>query len=276
MEHQNHIIQAAGTIRNQVDGMLPHKAVILGSGLSDWANTLEEKTVLDVADIPHWPKPTVSGHRGTVVIGHSDGEPVIALQGRLHAYEGLPARDVVFPIRVLGALDVTHLIVTHAGGGLNPAFHAGDLMLVTDHINLMGTNPLVGVHDARWGDRFPDMSQPYDLNGRNIALSAARDLDIPLHQGVLAAVLGPSYETAAEVRMLKTLGCDAVCMSTVPEVIAAVQMGMRVLGLSAIANPATGLSSQSLSHGKIADMSKKILTSLSPLLARILARWGEC
>lgn len=273
MDQHTQISQAAETIKNQIKGSIPQKAIILGSGLSAWADQLDEKHIFEAGDIPHWPRPTVTGHPGKVVVGKSDGIPVIGVQGRLHLYEGFSVQEVVFPVRVLGAIGISQLIVTHAAGGLNTSFSPGDLMLITDHINLMGANPLVGLHDSHWGERFPDMSQPYDLTGRTIALDAAEEMNIQLHQGILAAVLGPSYETAAEVNMLQVLGADAVCMSTVPEVITAVQMGIRVLGISAITNLATGLTIESLSHNKIENISYKNIQTLTPLLQRVLSRW---
>jgi purine-nucleoside phosphorylase len=229
----------------------PKIGVVLGSGLGGFADSLEDPRVLDTSSIPDWPVSTVEGHRGRLVLGKSGSRSIMVLQGRVHFYEGYPIQKVVFPIRVFGRLGITHLIVTNASGGIRSDLHAGDLMLITDHINCMGTNPLIGPNEPAYGERFPDMSAPYDPEWIHDAETCAAELGIPLKKGILASTSGPSYETPAEVRMLRQSGADAVCMSTVPEVIAAAQMGIRVLGISCVANPASGLGEGKLTHEEV-------------------------
>ncbi|MBN2104427.1 purine-nucleoside phosphorylase [bacterium] len=247
------ISKAALAVRQTLAPLDIQTGIILGSGLGSLANQLKARRFIETTSIQHWPRSTVPGHSGRLVIGYLESVPVIALQGRVHYYEGYSMEQVVFPVRVLGALGIKNMIITNAAGALNPELRPGSLMLIADHINLMGDNPLIGFIDPDSGSLFTDMSAPYDPEFRTIALNAAKTLNITLNQGVLAVTTGPSYETAAEVRMLRTLGGDAVCMSTVPEVIAAVQMGLRVLGISCITNMATGLSSQRLSHEEVKD-----------------------
>lgn len=208
--------------------------IILGTGLGGVARHIEDATVIEYGDIPHFPLSTVESHAGRLLCGTLAGRTVVAMQGRFHRYEGYTLQQASFPVRVLHALGARTLIVSNVSGGLDPAWEAGDVMLLTDHLNLLGDNPLVGPNDERLGPRFPDMSQPYDAELRDLALAVARASGITLRQGVYAALPGPSLETRAEYRMLRTLGADAVGMSTVPEVIVAVHAGMRVLGLSII------------------------------------------
>jgi purine-nucleoside phosphorylase len=215
---------------------VPRCGIVLGSGLGGLADDVERDAVVPYRAIPHFPIPKVAGHAGELVLGRLDGRPVAALAGRAHLYEGYTAEQVVFPIRVLAALGAPVLVLSNAAGALNPAFRGGDLMLLTDHINLTGTNPLVGPNDDRIGPRFPDMSAVYDPGLRGAAEAAARAEGIALSTGVYAGVLGPSYETPAEVRMLRAMGADAVDMPTVLEAIAARHAGMRVLGIAAITN----------------------------------------
>lgn len=229
----------------------PQIGIVLGSGLGGFADTLEDPSVLDTSSIPNWPVSTVEGHRGRLVLGKSGPRRVLVLQGRVHYYEGYPIQKVAFPIRVFGRLGITHLIVTNASGGIRSDLLPGDLMLITDQINLMGSNPLIGPDEPAFGGRFPDMSAPYDPVWIRDAEICADELGIPVKKGILAATSGPSYETPAEVRMLRQLGADAVCMSTIPEVIAAAQMGIRVLGISCVANPASGLGKGKLTHEEV-------------------------
>ncbi|NQT27359.1 purine-nucleoside phosphorylase [candidate division KSB1 bacterium] len=226
-------------------------AIILGSGLGALADELQSPRIVETAFIPHWPTSTVSGHKGRLIFGELDGTPLLVVQGRVHYYEGYQMDRVVFPVRVLAQLGIRNLIVTNAAGALNPEFSPGDLMIIEDHINLMGTNPLIGPNEDNRGPRFPDMSEPYNRAFIQTMEKAALELDIPIQKGVLAVTHGPTYETAAEVKMLRTLGGDAVCMSTVPEVIAAVHLGLRNLGISCITNMATGLSDSKLSHSEV-------------------------
>jgi purine-nucleoside phosphorylase len=214
----------------------PRAAIILGSGLGSVADAIECDAAIDYADVPHFLRSTAVGHRGRLLCGRLAGVPVVAMQGRFHCYEGYSAERATFPVRVMKALGVELLIVSNAAGGLNPEFAAGDVMVIDDHINLQNRNPLIGVNDDRLGPRFPDMSGPYDRGLGEQALAIACREDFGCHRGVYIAVLGPNYETRAEIRMLRYLGGDAVGMSTVPEVIVAAHAGLRVLGLSTITN----------------------------------------
>jgi purine-nucleoside phosphorylase len=243
--------EAVRFIRELWPKAMPQIGIVLGSGLGGFADTLEDPSVLDTSAIPNWPVSTVEGHQGRLVLGKSGFRRVLALQGRVHYYEGYPIQKVAFPIRVFGRLGVTRLIVTNASGGIRSDLLAGDLMLITDHINYMGTNPLIGPDEPAFGERFPDMSAPYDPGWIRDAEICAGELGIPVKKGILAATCGPCYETPAEVKMLRQLGADAVCMSTVPEVIAAAQMGIRVLGISCVANPASGLGEGKLTHEEV-------------------------
>ena len=275
MELKNKIEEAARFLRKNISDTCPEFAVILGSGLGSCMEKLTEKISIDVSDIPHWPVPAVEGHRGRLVMYGIDGFDVWALQGRVHFYEGHSIHDVVFPVRILGKIGVRSLIVTNAAGGLHPDFNRGDIMVITDHINLMGVNPLVGHHDPEAGTRFPDMSEPYDSEYTTLAQETAREMKIDLKKGVLIAVSGPSYETASEVRMMRTLEGDAVCMSTVPEVIVGVQMEMRILGLSCITNKATGLSSKKLRHDEVQKIPPATRERFGALLTGIIHKLGK-
>jgi purine-nucleoside phosphorylase len=214
----------------------PEWGIILGTGQGLWTARLEGGGSLPYQELPHFPPATSPSHAGRLGWGRLAGKPVMLCQGRFHAYEGYALRQVTFPVRVMASLGVRTLIVTNAAGGLNPLFRAGDLMLISDHLNLMGDNPLVGENIDAWGPRFPDMSQVYDRHLQEVTAAVARRLGIGLRQGVYVAVKGPSLETPAETRFLRQIGADAVGMSTVPEVIAAVHAGLRVLGISVISN----------------------------------------
>jgi purine-nucleoside phosphorylase len=214
----------------------PRAGIILGSGLGSVGHVLERDAEIDYRDIPHFLRSTAVGHRGQLLCGRLSGVPVIAMQGRFHCYEGYSAERATFPIRVMKALGIELLIVSNAAGGLNPQFAAGDLMVIDDHINLLNRNPLVGINDDRLGTRFPDMSGPYDRRLGDRAMEIARRDNFVCHRGVYIAMLGPTYETRAEIRMLRYIGGDAVGMSTVPEVIVAAHARLRVLGLSTITN----------------------------------------
>jgi len=246
--------------------------IILGSGLGGFAEILESPFYLETANIPHYPVATVEGHQGRWVLGKLNKTQILVLQGRVHYYEGYSMQQVVYPIHLLADLGIQTLIVTNAAGGINLHFEPGDLMLITDHVNLMGDNPLIGEYNPRFGPRFPDMSAPYCLEYIKIAEQAALNLKIKLHKGVLFALKGPSYETAAEVRMLRLLGADAITMSTVPEVIAAVQRGMKVLGLSCISNLATGLSLKPLDHTEVTRTTAKIQENFIRLVIEFILR----
>lgn len=252
----------------------PVVGLILGSGLGSYADTFARRTVIPFAELPHFPRSTVPGHSGNLVLGEAGGLPVVALQGRVHLYEGYSIDQVVYPARVLGALGVRRLIVTNSAGGIHTAFQPGDLMLVRDHVNLMGVNPLVGPNIPELGARFPDMSDAYSEALRRVAVRTAGQRQIALQEGVYAGLTGPSYETPAEIRMLRALGADAVGMSTVPEVIAANHMGVRVLGISCITNMAAGILPQKLSHEEVMRTTERVRERFVELLSCLVPAIG--
>ena len=236
MQHlRSQIAESAAYVRSRWNEQ-PRCGIILGSGLGSVGEAIELDEAIDYGDIPNFLKSTAVGHRGRLLCGKLDGVPVIAMQGRFHCYEGYSAERATFPVRVMNALGVKLLIVSNAAGGLNPNFACGDVMVIDDHINLLNRNPLVGVNDDQLGPRFPDMGAPYDRQLGDRALAIARKHDFVCHRGVYAAMLGPTYETRAEIRMLRYFDADAVGMSTVPEAIVAIHAGLRVLGLSTITN----------------------------------------
>ncbi len=227
------IEQAVEAIRQKWQGT-PRVGIILGTGLGSVAQQIDTQATLDYESIPHFPRSTAISHAGQLVCGNLEGVPVVAMEGRFHAYEGYSHRQITFPVRVMRALGAELLIVSNACGGMNPQYNQGDIMVIEDHINLMNGNPLIGVNDDKLGPRFPDMCQPYDAKLIDRVLSIARREDIAAHKGVYVAVTGPNLETRAEYRFLRTIGADVVGMSTVPEVVVAVHAGMRVLGLSIV------------------------------------------
>jgi purine-nucleoside phosphorylase len=236
MQHlKSQIDESAAYVRSRWSER-PRCGIILGSGLGSVGAAIELGVEIDYGDVPHFLKSTAVGHRGRLLCGKLAGVPVVAMQGRFHCYEGYSAERATFPVRVMKALGIELLIVSNAAGGLNPNFAAGDVMVIDDHINLLNRNPLVGVNDEQLGPRFPDMSAPYDRRLGDSALTIARREDFACHRGVYIAMLGPTYETRAEIRMLRYIGGDAVGMSTVPEAIVAAHAGLRVLGLSTITN----------------------------------------
>ena len=263
--------EAAAFIRRRA-GVPPTTAIVLGSGLGDFADSLADAVSIPYDELPHWPASTVVGHSGRLVLGTAASVPVAALCGRVHVYEGYPAGAVVFATRVLGRLGITRMILTNAAGGINTGFSQGALMVIDDHINLLGTNPLIGLNDDRFGPRFPDMTEVYSTRLRAIADAAAAAKGIALTHGVYVAVHGPSYETPAEIRFLRTAGADAVGMSTVPEAIAARHMGMEVLGVSCITNMAAGVLPQPLVHDEVIATAKRVRGSFIALLEGILER----
>jgi purine-nucleoside phosphorylase len=252
----------------------PVLGLILGSGLGAFAESITERVVIPFNNLPSFPFSTVPGHSGSLVIGTVEGVPVAALQGRVHLYEGYSAAEVAYPARVLGCLGIRQLIVTNAAGGINPEFQPGDLMLITDHINMTGVNPLVGANIDELGPRFPDMSHAYDPQMRDITLAFAREIGITVRQGVYIGLMGPNYETPAEIRMCRILGADAVGMSTVPEVIVAHHMGIPALGISCITNMAAGILPQKLTHQEVLDTTKRVEDTFSALLTGIIPRLG--
>jgi purine-nucleoside phosphorylase len=247
-------------------------AIILGSGLGAFADSLQEARSMPFSDLPGFPQATVQGHKGRFVAGTLAGCPVLALQGRLHGYEGHDAATVSFPARLLGALGARALLVTNAAGGCNPAFAAGDLMRITDHINLTGRNPLIGPNEDRLGPRFPDLSHAYDPRLAQALEEAAKATNQELRAGVYLQMNGPSYETPAEIRMARILGADAVGMSTVPEVIVAAQMGLPVCGISCITNLAAGIAQHTLSHEEVMDVARAVEGRFLALLTALVPR----
>jgi purine-nucleoside phosphorylase len=252
----------------------PAVGVILGSGLGDFAESLEQPTVIPYDEIPEFPRSNVVGHAGKLYFGVVDRVPAVVLSGRIHYYEGHPMSAVVFPARVLGRLGCRTVIVTNAAGGINTRYKSGDLMLISDHINAFGTNPLMGPNDDDLGPRFPDMSDAYRKDLREVARRAAEAAGVKLQEGVYVGNHGPSYETPAEIRMLRTWGADAVGMSTVPEVIALNQMGVGVVGLSCITNMAAGVLPQKLDHKEVLETTQRVKGEIVRFLRATVAALG--
>jgi purine-nucleoside phosphorylase len=263
--------RTAAVIAARIGSAKPAVAIVLGSGLGGLADQIADRTVVNYADIPGFPVPTVVGHSGSVVAGTLGGRRVVALSGRFHMYEGHDAALAGFPVRVLHELGARTLIVTNAAGGIRRAFAPGAIMLIRDHINLMFRNPLIGAVESG-EERFPDMSEPYSAELQQIARDVAAARSIVLEEGVYAGLLGPTYETAAEVKMLEILGADAVGMSTVPEVIVARSRGMRVLGFSCITNLACGISTTPITHAEVLETTRAAGEKMSGLVATIVSR----
>ncbi|MBO0859805.1 MAG: purine-nucleoside phosphorylase [Chloracidobacterium sp.] len=249
-------------------------AVVLGSGLGAFAETLEDKIVIPYEDIPDFERSTVEGHSGRLIVGNlsSTAIGVAVMQGRFHYYEGYSLEEVTLPIRAFGAMGLKKLALTNAAGGVNPLFKPGDFMLISDHINLMMISPLRGKHDNRLGERFPDMTEVYSREYRRIARESASEIGLDLREGVYLALQGPNYETPAEIRMMRALGADAVGMSTVPEAIVAKQMGMTTLGISLITNAAAGIEEGPINHSEVMEIGQRVSKEFSELLTRIIAR----
>ncbi len=265
---------AVAAIRGQSQ-LTPRVGVVLGSGLGAWAEGLVGLTKISYSAIPHMPQSTVVGHAGNLCLGRVGELPVACLQGRVHLYEGHEPERVVFGVRLLARLGCQAVVLTNAAGGLDPAFAAGDLMLVTDHLNLMGKNPLIGPNEADLGPRFPDMTEAYDRHLGELARAAARDAKVTLREGVYAGLLGPTYETPAEIKMLGRLGASAVGMSTVPEVIALRHMGVRAAAVSCITNLAAGLSPTKLDHSEVEATANRTRESFAALLSGWVRLIGE-
>jgi purine-nucleoside phosphorylase len=263
--------EAADYIRAHSGDHRPTVGLILGSGLGGYADSLEKSVVLDYGVIPHFPVSRVSGHAGRLHIGQRSGVTCVAMQGRVHMYEGHRAAHVAFPTRVLIALGAKTLIITNAAGGLNREWAPGTLMLIRDHINFLPDHPLRGANDERLGPRFPDMTRAYAPELRDLARAAAQEVGVPIEEGVYIASTGPTYETPAEVRMQQLLGADATGMSTVPEVIVANHMGARVIGISCITNKAAGITGDALSHAEVTETAGRVRVSFERLLDGILA-----
>jgi purine-nucleoside phosphorylase len=257
-------------IRQRAPGFTPTIGVILGSGLGAFADSLERKTTIAYSELPHFPQSSVHGHAGRLVLGFRGSVPIVAMQGRVHFYEGYSAVQVGFPTRVLCSLGIRALTVTNAAGGINTGFKVGDLMAMTDHLNLAGYHPLIGPNEEKFGPRFPDMSHAYDPALLLVLRAAAKHENVAIREGVYASLSGPSYETPAEIRMLRTLGADAVGMSTVPEVIVAAHMGVKVAGISCITNLAAGIGTEKLSHAEVSETANRVKDVFARLLGRYL------
>ena len=270
-EYYESVQRAAAWLRERGIGT-PDVAIVLGSGLGDFAAGLIDPWTVPYADIPGWPASAVVGHAGRLIVGGCAGRRVAALSGRVHYYEGHDLRAVTFATRVIGALGIRTLFLTNAAGGINLDLTAGTLMLITDHINLMGSNPLVGPNDERFGPRFPDMTEVYSKRLRALADVAALEAGVHLPHGVYVALHGPSYETPAEIRYLRAIGADAVGMSTVPEAIVARHMGLEVLGISCITNAAAGVLPTPLDHDEVMAVAARVRGEFSMLLEEIIDR----
>jgi len=248
----------------------PRIGVVLGSGLGGFADSLADAVRLPYAEIPAFPRSTAIGHAGQMVVGKSEGVPVAAMQGRVHLYEGYSAREAAFPMRVFGRMGIRAVVLTNAAGGINLKYQQGALVLIRDHINLQGQNPLVGANDDRYGVRFPDMTQVYVQTYREIAQQEAARIGMTLHEGVYAGLLGPSYETPAEISYLRTIGADLVGMSTVCEAIAARHMGMKVLAISCVTNMAAGILDQVINHEEVLETGERVKSDFVALVRAVL------
>lgn len=271
MSIYDHVQQAAAELEARA-GAAPDLAIVLGSGLGEFADTLAGARVIPYGEIPHWPEAAVVGHAGRMVVGESQGRRVAALAGRVHFYEGHPMERVTFGVRTLAMWGVKRLVLTNAAGGINTSLGEGALMAIDDHLNLFGTNPLVGENDERFGARFPDMTTVYSKRLRALADEAAVALGFALAHGIYAGLHGPSYETPAEIRMLRALGADAVGMSTVPEAIVARHMGVEVLGISCITNMAAGVVDRPLDHREVMETANRVKARFIGLVEGVIAR----
>ena len=263
------IMAAADYIRTQVT-MRPTIGLILGSGLGDFADTLEDAVKIPYSQIPNFPVPSIAGHSGALVFGKKCGREVVVMQGRIHYYEGLPMQLITLPIRVLAALGAKTVVLTNACGGVNLSFRPGDLMLIADHINLSGANPLVGPNFDAFGPRFPDMSDLYTASLRKAIREAAREAGIELQEGVYGMYSGPNYETPAEIRMYRVLGADTVGMSTVPEALVAGHCGMQVVGVSCVTNMAAGVLPVKLNHAEVTEIANRVSATFRKVIDLIL------
>jgi purine-nucleoside phosphorylase len=262
--------QSAVAHIRSLTSLTPRLGIILGSGLGNFASQVEDPTTIPYADIPHFPQSTVEGHSGKLVLGHIAGVPVAVMQGRVHAYEGYPLSEVTFPTRVLSLLGCNSLIVTNAAGAINTTYRQGSLVAISDHINLTGSNAAVGPNEAKFGPRFFDMTAAYSPRLRTMAQAEAAKQNIPLSEGVYLAVLGPSYETPAEIRAFRTLGADLVGMSTVHEVIVARHMGIEVLGLSLVTNMAAGVLDEAINHEEVMETGRRVERQFTSLLTALI------
>lgn len=273
-DYRQHVEEAKSFVAGRV-GFVPRVAVVLGSGLGGVAEAIENPVAIPYGEIPHWPLSTAPGHKGQLVAGCLRGVPVVAMQGRVHYYEGYTLREVTFPVRVLGSWGVEVFFATNASGGIHYGLLPGDLVLVADHINHIGANPLFGSNEESWGPRFPDMTHTYDKELLELAEKVALKESINLRRGVYIAFAGPSFETPAEIRMARTMGADLVGMSTVPEVIVARHMGMRILAVSCVANYAAGMTESPLTHQEVLDEMGRSADRLARLVTGIVHALGE-
>ncbi len=271
MGYFDQVMEAVEFIRGRAP-LAARVGVVLGSGLGEFAAHVEGAAAIPYEDIPHFKKVSVAGHAGRLVLGTVGGAPTAVLQGRYHYYEGHAIEDVVFPVRVLGQLGIQSMLLTNAAGGIGEDLRPGDLMVIRDHINLMGLNPLRGANDERLGPRFPDMSAVYDPEFQDVVVAAQKEIGREAKRGVYLALSGPSYETPAEIRMLAALGADAVGMSTVPEAICARHMGLRVAGISCVTNLAAGISKAPLSHREVTETADRVKNDFIKLLEIVLPR----
>jgi len=253
----------------------PRIGLVLGSGLGSFANELAAATRIDYKKIPHFPRSTAIGHAGRMVIGKAGNVPVAAMQGRVHFYEGYTQQQVIFPMRVMARMGVRAVLITNAAGGINRDYKQGCLVVLRDHMNLQGTNPLIGSNEDRFGVRFPDLTQVYWKPYQEAALQEGKRLGVEMAQGVYAALTGPSYETPAEIRYLRTIGADLVGMSTVPEVIAAAQLGIRVLGISCVTNMAAGILDQPITSEEVLETGERVKADFVALLRAVIPRMAE-
>ncbi|WP_106768053.1 purine-nucleoside phosphorylase [Paenibacillus faecalis] len=271
MSHVNlGMIEEAAAFIQSKGGVKPEVGLILGSGLGVLADLLVDTLSIPYSDIPHFPVSTVEGHEGELLLGKIQGRPVVMMKGRFHMYEGYGPEVTAFPVRVMKQLGVKSLLVTNAAGGIDTSFEPGDLMLITDHLNMTGRNPLIGPNDPALGVRFPDMSEAYSRRLRKLALETAENHGVMLKQGIYAGLLGPTYETPAEIVMLRTLGAHAVGMSTVSEVIVARHAGLEVLGISCISNMAAGILDQPLSHEEVMETAEKVRDQFLKLVMAVI------
>jgi purine-nucleoside phosphorylase len=271
MSSYDEVAEAADAIRTRVRD-LPQTAIVLGSGLGEFAGELTDAVSMPYGELPNWPAARVIGHEGRLVVGQVRGRTIAALAGRCHVYEGHDMQTVTFAVRAMGLLGVKTLILTNAAGGVNTGFLQGALMVIDDHINLIAGNPLVGANDDRFGPRFPDMTEVYSARLRRIADEAGAEMNLTLPHGVYVALLGPSYETPAEIRYLRTIGADAVGMSTVPEAIVARHMGIEVLGISCITNMAAGVLPRPLDHAEVMETARRVRGRFIALVEETIGR----
>jgi purine-nucleoside phosphorylase len=265
----NKILESSHYIQSKFK-VKPKIGIVLGSGLGIYIDQIQNKTIIPYNDIPHFKRTTVEGHDGRLILGDVHGVPVAALQGRMHSYEGHPMEEIVHPVRTLAALGIEMLFVTNASGGINADFHPGDLVAIVDHINLSGRNPLVGPNIAELGPRFPDMGQAYDPDLTALLKQVAANHHVNLKSGVYCSVLGPTYETPAEIRMLRTIGADLVGMSTVPEVIAANHLGLKVAGVACVTNYAAGIKAEKLNHADVKKVAEKAMVGFATILTETI------